>query len=221
MPTTLTEYEQIKPANVDELKELLDRNHISTDGWGTNGIHSIEKLLKTLRENHVYFVQPPRLNGARHPLTLHVHCAVVIVWYMSTPLRELYEKRQIFPDGHVIDRSGTFNGLGETLNWNDGYPEDPDSGAHRLLCEELGQSQPLFKERVRYQCFHKETTTLGPIPHDKWPFLGVFHRNVKMCEIPHGSPLYLPDGYVEVEKPEDGGRRIEFAWRDVDRMKTS
>lgn len=56
---------------------------------------------------------------------------------------------------------------------------------------------------------------MGPVDHDKWPVKTNFYRNIYLCEIPYGSPLYHPEGYVEVEKPEDGGRTIYFSWKDI------
>ncbi len=205
----------VKPVTERDLIDLLEQHGIQTAGWGISPIHSLEKLLKTLQKCHVHFELPH--DGGPDRLTLHVYPAVVTVWYMGSPMRELYEHEQIFPDGRRFSRNGTFDGLGETLNFDlpTNIAESAEEGAHRLLKEELGQSQPLFGERVRYTLFRKMSEVKGPIPHDKWPIQAYFHRKKFGCELPQGSALYLPDGYIEYEQPEDGGRMIVFKWKDI------
>ena len=174
-------------------------------------IRPVSKLLEYFRNNHVYFERTRHMNGAGARYILHVHCAVAVVRYMSGQLQELYEEYQILPNGKRIERHLTFNGLAETLNHN-GVPELTDEACHRLLVEELGQTQPLFKEQVGYQLFHLKDELMGPMLNDKWPVLCIFHRSEWESQIPHGSPLYIPSGYKETKKD---GTVIKFSWKDI------
>ena len=209
MPTSSLTH--IKPSSMDELCELLATNKIDTTGWGISPIRSLEKLLKTLKNNYVYFIK-----SDSKPLTLHVHSVVVYVWYMSTPMLELFEEFQQYPNGEQLSRHEQFDGLGETSDFIGGQPEDFLEGAHRLLQEELGQSQPLFLERERYHLFRMTDQIKEPMIHDKWPLRAVFHRHKSICQIEHNSPLFLHEGYTELT---DDGRTIKFSWRDKDAKK--
>ncbi|MCX6719189.1 MAG: hypothetical protein NTZ38_02320, partial [Candidatus Taylorbacteria bacterium] len=79
----------------------------------------------------------------------------------------------------------------------------------RALSEELGQTEPGFRNQKNYEIWPMPFQELGPKPSNKWPeFDALFNRHMHICHI--SRKLFHRNGYVEESK---SGRKIYFKWR--------
>ncbi len=175
--------------------DILKQHRVPVRAWGTKNHRSFADMVRYMTEDRVFF-----RNGDSPCATIDVHAVVVIVTHrFRRRWLELYEDRQIFPDGSVLRRK-LFNGIAETLKRS----ETPRAGAARCLAEELG-----FRDQTAYElseCLRVENRE--PVPSEKWPgIMAAYHRYIFECVI--SRRLYQPSGYSERE----GDLTISFKWK--------
>ena len=177
---------------------ILDERNVPHQSWGTGTSRTLNDLFTYHERDRVYF-----RTESSSELIIDVHVAVVLVTHrVRGKWLELYEQRQIFPNGKVLERTN-FNGIGETMQRS----EDMQTSARRCLAEELN-----FRDPSRYELSEcVEIQHRPPVPSEKWPgLIAVYHRHIHECVISRG--LYQKDGYVE---EEGDGRKVFFAWRPL------
>ena len=133
-------------------------------------------------------------------LVVEVHAVVVIVVHQfNRKWLELYEDRQVFPNGRTLCRN--FNGIAETLK----RKEVPPECARRCLAEELG-----FRDKNSYRMSDIiKIERREPIASEKWPGIKAqYNRYIFECAIERN--LFRKEGY---EERVGGGRTIFFRWR--------
>lgn len=118
-----------------KIVDTLAKHRVPLWEWGVGKNRSLEDFLRYASEDQ-FFVR----DGLE--LMVEVHAVVVVVIHQfKRKWLELYEDRQVFPNGRILQRSN-FNGIAETLKRG----ETPHEGAIRCLAEELR-----FKNSSAYQ----------------------------------------------------------------------
>lgn len=178
-----------------EIIDILHKYGIPLQFWGKPPARSLEHFINLVREEQVRFRQ-----NRSDCLTIDVNSVVVIVLHMRRgEWQEIYEERQVFPDGTELCRN--FNGIAETLHRG----ELVVPGAQRCLLEELH-----FRNNNLYSLSPEiSVEDRRPQASEKWPGItAVYHRHILQCVIP--DSLYKEPGYM---KKERDGRRIFFKWK--------
>ena len=183
-----------------DLPQFLEKQGVPYQEWGHRpGTKSFESLLGSLRLGECAVES----NG--HGIVIHWHVAVAYVYHrFKHRQNEIFEHHQKLPSGQKIQRD--FPGIGEKIL----AKETPEEAVRRGLGEELGQTEPLFKQPDFYTLFSKEEIVTEPAPSDWFrPLRDVYHR--KIFTVPEIAPvLYRPE-YHEARD----GREIVFRWRVV------
>ena len=181
---------------IQYIQEVLERYRTPLETWGTGNYRSLEDFVRYATEDQ-FFLR----NGGSGGLVVEVHAAVIVVVHQcKKKWLELYEDRQVSPDGTVLRRE-SFNGIAETLKRN----ETPRDGAMRCLAEELNFSNPKLYRLS--ECLGIERR--DPVRSEKWPGLQAqYNRHPFECVI--GRNLFRKNGYRECERD---GREIFFGWR--------
>jgi hypothetical protein len=179
----------------EEVVHTLRKHNVSMQDWGTKSHRSLDDLVHYMTHDRLHF-----RNGSSTSAVIDVHAVIAVILYRSrNGYLELYEDRQVFPDGSVLERKG-FNGIAETLKRSESLRD----GVRRCLAEEISFRDPLAYRLS--ECMAVELR--DPVPSEKWPGItAVYHRYIFECKIP--QKLYRPDGYVE----KDGNRTIFFKWK--------
>ena len=177
-----------------KILEILVQHRIPLWEWGTGNYRSFADFIHYATDDQ--FILRDGLE-----LIVEVHAAVVVVVYQfKKKWLELYEDRQVSPDGTVLRREN-FNGIAETLKRH----ETPRDGAIRCLAEELRFCDPALYQLS--ECLGVERRE--PVPSEKWPGLKAqYNRHMFECVVERR--LFRKDGYREREKD---GREIFFGWR--------
>ncbi len=180
----------------EQILDVLKRHRVPLQKWGTGKNRSLEDFLRYANKDQ-FFLR----DGDNCDLIVEVHAAIVVVIYqLKKKWIELYEDRQVSPDGAVLRREN-FNGIAETLKRG----EAPRDGAMRGLDEELNFCNPALYQLS--ECLGIERR--DPVPSEKWPGIyAQYNRHIFECTI--GKKLFRQDGYRE---RETDGREIFFAWR--------
>lgn len=183
-----------------DLPRFLERRGIPRGEWGRRpGTKNLDSLLESLRLGECAVES----NG--HGVVIHWHVAVAYVyrWFRHRQ-NELFEHHHRLPGGQKIQRD--FPGIGEKI-W---AGETPEEAVRRGLGEELGQTEPLFKEPDFYVLYPKEEIVTRPAPSDWFrPIQDVYHRQI--FTIPKIADVLFRPEYRE----NRDGRMIVFRWRAV------
>lgn len=174
--------------------ETLAKHRVPLWKWGTGKYRSLADFLRYASEDQ-FFVR----DGLE--LTVEVHAVVVVVIHrFKREWLELYEDRQVFPNGTVLQRNN-FNGIAETLK----HGEAPHEGAIRCLAEELS-----FKDPSAYQLSELlGTERRDPVASEKWPGIKAqYNRHIFECVIDRN--IFRKEGYMEII---EDARKIFFRWR--------
>lgn len=196
-----------------DIVSMLDEHNVPwRESWGIPPARTFEDFCRYHEKDRLYFRNGDcngngmchtngNGNGLSAKFIFDLHAAVVIVTHRYRhKWLELYEDRQVFPNGTILRRPN-FDGIGETIRRLETIP----GGARRCLKEELRFGDPSKYELSK--CCHVEHR--DPCPSEKWPGTwAAFHRHKFECVI--SRELFRTDGYVEEERD---GRRIYFKWR--------
>lgn len=171
--------------------ELLNMHDIDYRFWG--GDHhskTVDDLVEFVQNGEIWI---ERKNGS---LINHVNVAVgTVTCRHNGHMLELREYRNGAP------RSFT-GSLGEKIK----FGETPQEALQRGLFEELGATEPSFKDHLSYEIDSVGTETIGPQASDFFPgMLDTYHRHLFVCDIP--TRMYH-NRYVA----HDNGKMICFAW---------
>lgn len=176
-----------------KIVDTLTKHRVPLWKWGTGKYWSLADFLRYASEDQ-FFVR----DGLE--LTVEVHAVVVVVIHQfRRKWLELYEDRQIFSNGTVLQRKN-FNGIAETLKRG----ETTQEGAARCLAEELQ-----FRDPSVYQLSELlGTERRDPVASEKWPGIKAqYNRYLFECSIER--KIFRKNGYEERE----GDRTIFFQWR--------
>ncbi len=153
----------------ENILSVLRQHRVPLQKWGTGKNRSFEDFLRYATKDQ-FFLR----DGDGHELVVEVHAAIVVVIYqLKKKWLELYEDRQVSPDGTVLRRK-CFNGIAETLKRG----ETPREGAMRGLDEELNFCNPALYQLS--ECLGIERR--DPVPSEKWPGIKAqYNRHIFEC----------------------------------------
>ena len=181
-----------------EIVNRLRKHSLPTKTWGTGNHRTLDDLIQYMTRDMVFFRE--NTNGT---VVIDHHAAIVIVTHRyNSQWLELYEDKQVFPNGSVLRRTN-FSGIAETIRRS----ESLGKAVHRCLAEELNFRNPkLFTLSRDVTVEHRD-----PVPSEKWPgILAAYHRYIVECKITR--ELFKENGYVEIED----GRKIYFKWKPLE-----
>lgn len=185
---------------------MLDKYRIKYQNWGSDTTHPLSELVRRLN------IEEMSLEEKDDTLILKMKVIIVHVHYNGNLGHlVLHEKGQYFySSGRTLYRN--VRGIGETVNKN----ESPIEAGQRALKEELGQSQPGFKNPQNYPTFliDKTKTELNREEESrKWPGLTV-RFSITHLKVTIGSELYL-EQYTEDTLNKTTGQPFKmtyFGW---------
>lgn len=173
---------------------LLRKHGINYQSWVKSvTTNSLEDLVKSVRAGECELHSLP--DGR---LVLHINVAVVTV--ICSRCKSSQELREFRNGEHR-----PFNGsLGEKIRTR--YSETAIQAAKRGLREELGKTEPLFKDETLYTIRPNGWETKPPQPSEFYPGLyDEYARDFFLCDI---QPPLCHNRYIA----EDNGRHIHFYW---------
>lgn len=186
----------------DEIRRVLNQYHIPHHQWGHGRFKTFDQLMEELRDEQVDLID----NGSCLYLDTQTS-RVIVQCTVEGTLYELVETLQAFAGGETICRNQ--RGLSEKLRRITPL-ERAEPAAHRCLCEELGQSEPGFKDPSRYSLTYLFRDELTATAKD-WPGLTrVSHVCIFRCIITDLSLFHI-HGYREV-LPH---RTTYFEWKEA------
>jgi hypothetical protein len=186
---------------------LLDRHRVNYKEWGTGTSYSLSELIRRLNSEEIALVEE---NDGR--LILRMKVVIVHLHYRGAGGHlVLHEKGQYFYESRkTLHRN--VEGIAETAKKDETLIET----GQRVLNEELGQSQPKFRDPKNYPQLitDRSRTELDREEGSrKWPGLTVrFNRTHLMTTV--GDGLYLAS-YMETILDRTTGQPLKtttFTW---------
>jgi hypothetical protein len=181
MLATIAEPENVQAAHAsleDEVITALRRRNIPFEEWGKVGASKpLYKLIESLKEGEVKWNYNNPLDNTFHidSTVIHVRHSIDDVEY---ELREYYRD---FINGYRDFRREWDGSMSEKMKTGE---TDFDT-AIRGLAEELGQSEPGFKDRNNYSLSKLRNEGRGARPTKSYPpFEAIYYRHIFMCVIP-------------------------------------
>lgn len=183
-------------------ENALHRHNIPVHEWRGGSTNTLDKFKESIEKHNIWLIED------KTGLSLHVTVAVVhVIMFKEKRWQILYEDFVYCPKTKVRkSRNGTFSG---SIAGKPNRSECILDAAHRELNEELGYTEPRFKDRSHYDLVSKFAEIVQRV--DWYPGLPeIFHRYHFLC-VPH------PDLYRQryIERDPDTGRIIAFTWRDI------
>lgn len=161
----------------DEVIEALRHRNIQFEDWGKVGASKpLDKLIEALKEGEIKWNYKDPLDN-----TFHIDSAVIHVRHSIDGVEyELFEHYRQFQNGHRDFRREWDGSMSEKMKAGE---TDFDT-AIRGLVEELGQSEPGFKDPNNYSLSKLRNEEKGPRPTKSHPpFEAIYRRRIFLCII--------------------------------------
>jgi hypothetical protein len=190
----------------DTIVSALERMNINYEDWGTRSpTKTVNDFVRAWMEGEILW------NPGSHSHILNMHVAVARIRSVIGRQRiELREKYRQFPDGEKETRAHFDGSLAETVKTAPPHSEIYIDAVVRGMREELGQTQPKFKDPRNYVLEHVYHSVLKPLHWNRYPpFEIIYHR--EMYEATIDYKLYEPE-YVCTE-PD---KTTYFGWVTIE-----
>ncbi len=175
-------YYTIMSSTKYKILRLLEKHNVPYKTWDPDGSdRTLYRLIESVEDGEIELES--RSDGK---LVLHVFVAVVTIRHQhKKDWFELREHRRKGSDGSFVPRQ--FSGsLGGKIKRHRG--EYPLKAAQREIGEELGASEPRFRDPEEYAIKDDlNTEIIGPQPSDgRLGVYDIYHRHHFSCEITNG-----------------------------------
>ena len=147
----------------DQVVGLLQKHRVDFSKWGQSPSYTLDELVRKLREEQVFLLEE------NSEVKLRINTGNILPVHYDDETDEtieLYEERQIHPEGVVVTRHHLRGVTGILLRG-----ERPEDGAKREMIEELGQTEPRLKYYPIATTYWEAGTLVRQRPSRKWPGL--------------------------------------------------
>lgn len=147
----------------DQVVRVLRRHRVDFSRWGESPSYTLDELVRKLREEQVFLLEE------NSEVKLRINTGNILPVHYDDETDEtieLYEERQVHPEGIVVERHDLRGVTGILLQG-----ERPEDGAKREMVEELGQTEPKLKHYPIATTHWEAGTLVRQRPSRKWPGL--------------------------------------------------